>query len=466
MRLTPSQIIFRAIVIALLPLAFYYTVEHGQMWITSSLLLGLWIFSIYSMIDIVKKQNKELHAFLDAFEKDDSMMRFTEDLNSSKGLNARFNKIIERYSEVKADKEKDTVFFSSCLSNIPIGVLAFNQHGTVDFCNQSLLDLLDLKAITNVRFLNQTREGLSKQLLNIPANQSQLISVDRKLEKLQLLVRCAKFKQGKQTTHLLTFQNIQQEINQGEMEAWSKLIRVLTHEIINSISPIKILTNSLTGMLEKNGQTLTKEQVAQEDLDETVTGLKAINKRVQGLGKFVDNYRKLAKIPEPQLEVVSLKKLLRHITVLIQPDMKMLEVDFRTPYINPDILLLAEEKLIEQVLINLLRNAVHAAADQEHPRIDLEAGRQTNRVFIRITDNGEGIAEDIIENIFIPFFTTKQEGSGIGLSLSRQIMRKHKGDLTAESTLGHGASFTMQFPYHSNLTSSTFSKPSYEDTST
>lgn len=464
MQPNPLALVFRALLIAALPPLFYYTAGRGGMWVTSALLFALWLALVRSLVRLVQKQNRELHAFLDAFEKGDGTRRLSEGPRRSPGLSARFNKIADRYSEAEAAREKELFFFQTCLRSVPVGVLAFDARGAVEFCNPALLELLGLGALAHLRALDAAVPGLAEKLRRLPPNQSRLFTIEKKRENMQLLARAAKFRQGEKNLRVLTFQNIRREIDQSEMEAWSKLIRVLTHEIINSISPIRLLTGSLAESLEESHR--AKGRAEAEELEETLAGLRAINKRARGLGHFVDSYRKLAKIPEPQLEVASLRKLLRRIDALIQPDMRRLEVDFRLPELAQDFRLLADEKLVEQVLLNLLRNAAHAVADQERPRIEIRAAREKNAVLLRVRDNGDGIAEGLLEDIFIPFFTTKEEGSGIGLSLSRQIMRKHGGELSVRSARGRGAEFTLRFPFHSNLTSSASSKPAYEESST
>jgi len=228
------------------------------------------------------------------------------------------------------------------------------------------------------------------------------------------------------------------------MDAWQKLIRVLTHEIMNSVSPVTLLSRSLIERFEEDGKSKSPDELTDSEIENLLKGLKTINMRSRGLAKFVEEYRNLTQLSNPNYSIVEVNNLFDEIETLFREEMRLKKIkfEFSSPY---GLELSADKELLEQVIINLIRNSIQATKTVKSPEIKLTSMQDDNHILIKVTDNGIGIPEDQLESIFIPFFTTKKDGSGIGLSLSRQIMRLHNGTISVESTQNKGTAFTLQF---------------------
>lgn len=243
---------------------------------------------------------------------------------------------------------------------------------------------------------------------------------------------------GKKYT-LISLQNIHSELEEKEMEAWQKLIRVLTHEIMNSVTPISSLAGTVNKLLNDPGK-------LDDEISDIKNAVKTIQKRSEGLIHFVENYRNLTKIPKPNFETFRVSVLTDRIYNLMKNEFAGNNIKFNTSIVPDNLTLSADSELIEQVIINLLLNAKFAIKNQQNPEISIRSYTDAgSKVIIRVEDNGPGISKEIQDKIFIPFYTTKKDGSGIGLSLSRQIMRSHFGSITVVSKEGEGTAFILRF---------------------
>jgi two-component system, NtrC family, nitrogen regulation sensor histidine kinase NtrY len=245
---------------------------------------------------------------------------------------------------------------------------------------------------------------------------------------------------------LITLQNIQPELQKQELEAWQNLTRVLRHEIMNSITPISSLTSTLREILDhdmvrKNSHYELKDEGA-DDLRE---GLSTIENRSKGLIKFIDAYREYTSLPKPKMSTIRLKELIEKVAQLMKTELKRTRIDFHYECSSEYLTIQADAEMIEQVLINLMKNAIEALAEAKDPKLVLSGRYDESSVMIEVTDNGPGIIKEALEHIFVPFYTTKRTGSGIGLSLSRQIMQMHNGSLSVESEPDIKTVFTMKF---------------------
>jgi nitrogen fixation/metabolism regulation signal transduction histidine kinase len=326
-----------------------------------------------------------------------------------------------------------------------VGIIAIKEEHQIELMNKSAQQLLGISTPNYWKQLVQNSPNFADEFLKMEDNERKLLELNIKGEKLQISAHVTRLKILNFRYSIITFQNIKSEIEQKEIEAWHKLIRILTHEIMNSITPISSLTETMRMMLqhdqinEKNAQELTEE-----DLVDFRFSLETIQRRSEGLLHFVDDYRKLTRVKSIQTERTNIRPLIEEIVKLMSPDFAK-EGIVTELNIKGEFEIFIDRKLIEQVLINLLTNAKQAFKDQKKPKIEITTYHQGQERIIKIEDNGHGIDEQKIEEIFIPFFSTKENGSGIGLSLSKQIMKKHKGDLTVKSIDGQGASFFLIF---------------------
>src|SRR5687768_10666984 len=242
---------------------------------------------------------------------------------------------------------------------------------------------------------------------------------------------------------LIAFQNINEALDETESKAWQKLLSVMTHEIMNSVAPISSLADTLKHRLQQSVSTLNNDYGSVDDLE---LGIETIKRRSEGLLKFAETYRNLNKITTLNLKRIYVRDIFENLLQLMQPTLEQKNIDIETILKDPDLSLEADTNLLEQVLINLVVNAIEAVKEKEDPKIILSAEQSLNKkTVVRVADNGQGMPEEVIEKIFIPFFSTKKSGSGIGLSLCKQIMMLHKGTLQVQSVEGKGSVFSMQF---------------------
>ncbi len=418
----------------------------------SIILTGLMVvFQVVALIHYIDKTNRMLNNFLESIRYSDFTRTFEmEGLGSSfDKLKNSFNEVIKDFQNVRAEKEENFFYLQSVIQHIGISLIAYDKTGRVELVNNATKKLFQLRNINHIEALNSFSAELVQKLVTIKHNENTLVKVVDKDEILQLAIYATEFKISNKSIMLVSIKNIQNELEEKEMESWQKLISVLTHEIMNSIAPISSLSNTISTILSdlKNStlanQGNADEQEAFEDID---MALSTISKRTEGLMHFVNTYRNLTKIPQPNFSIFSVAQLFREIKLLMSEEAVAKNIACQIS-IEPDTLeLSADERLIQQVLINLLKNAIYANEGRPSAKIMLKAYiNKRGRVVIEVTDNGPGILPDVLDKIFIPFFTTKTTGSGIGLSLSKQIMRMHGGNISVTSIPEEETKFTLTF---------------------
>ena len=351
------------------------------------------------------------------------------------------------FRKTRSDKEEHFQYLQTVVQHVGVGLIAFQPDGEVELINTAAKRLLRVPRLKNIKSLERLSKTLVKTMLRLSSRESALVKVEDENELLHLALYATEFKLRGQKFSLVSIQNIQSELEEKEMEAWQKLIRVLTHEIMNSITPIASLTSTVSGLIQDTyGKEMIKKKLKNEALNDIQQALKTIQKRSQGLLHFVDAYRNLALIPKPNFQIFSIKELFDRVRKLMQSNIKENSILF-TASVDPETLeLTADPELTEQVLINLMLNAFQAVEGRKNAKIELNGlmdGR--GRVIIQVVDNGPGIPHENMEKIFIPFFSTKEEGSGIGLSLSRQIIRLHNGSIGVHSEPNVQTIFTLRF---------------------
>jgi nitrogen fixation/metabolism regulation signal transduction histidine kinase len=404
-------------------------------------------YQIFALIRCVTKTNRELTRLLDSIKYADFSQSFSNNLKGSgfEELHAAFTAVIKEFQSAKLEKEEHFRFLQTIVDHVGIGLIAFDPEGEVELINNAAKKLLKISRLRNIVDLESVSIRLAGKLRELSPGANELVKLQQGDDLLQLSIYATGFVLRKQQLMLVAMQNIQYELEEEEMKSWQNLIRVLTHEIMNSITPIASLASTAYGLLKDN-----QECEVPETMNEVVVDVRdavnTIEKRSKGLLIFIENYRKLTRIPVPDFKIVSIKDLFDRVEQLMQDQIELKSINFSTK-IDPETLTItADAGLIEQVLINLCKNAVEAVDGISHPKMKLKAetdGR--GNPVIKVADNGRGITEEVAEKIFIPFFTTKQQGSGIGLSLSRQIMRQHKGTLRVSSAPNEKTVFKLRF---------------------
>jgi signal transduction histidine kinase len=441
------SIILQSIFLGFSGFLVFLTIFNNFIWITILSLVGIWILQITFLVQYVNRQNRELLYFIESFKNHDTSTNFNEHTDNKiiNLLHGHFNEILKEFRLIRIEKEIEHLFFQNTIQHIGIGLLAFNNQGKVKLVNQAVKKLFRMPIISHIDALASISSEIPEILRQIHTNRQQSIRVTVENEVYQLALSAAEFKINNEHVTLVSFQDIKAEIEQSEMDAWRKMIRIMNHEIINSVKPITMLTKTLLDVFEKDSMAATPVEIKQENVDDLLLGLSAIQSRSKGLLKFVESYRNLTHIPKPTLAIFPVVHLCTQIEILFRHEFKTRNITFKTNIQPADLSLMADEKLTEQVIINLIKNSVEATTKTEKPEISITAEKIENHIYIKVKDNGEGIKEEMIEHVFMPFFSTKSSGSGIGLSLSRQIMRMHSGNISVHSVPDQETEFILKF---------------------
>lgn len=417
--------------------------------ITPILMLVLCVGQVVALIHYVEKTNRYLTTFLEAIRFSDfSQSFYISGLGKSYDeLRASFDNVMKDFVKIRGEKEEHQQYLQNVIQHIGISLVAFQRDGTIELINNSAKKLLRVNNLKNINQISSFSPDLTEKIKVLKSGERQLVKVEDNNDILQLSIYAKEFKLGPRFIKLISLQNIKAELEEQEMAAWQKLIRVLTHEIMNSITPISSLSSTVNHILSNIDTTDNKPQeIDDETIIDIQDAIRTIHKRSLGLTHFVESYRDLTRIPAPTFRIFSIQQLFHNIEKLLEEDMKANGINFLVEVKPVSLELTADEQLIEQILINLIKNAIHASVECEKPTIRLKAEiGQRGRTVLHVCDNGTGIVEDVIDKIFIPFFTTKPSGSGIGLSLSRQIMRLHGGTISVTSDSGCETKFTLTF---------------------
>ncbi|MFO7933015.1 MAG: ATP-binding protein [Bacteroidales bacterium] len=442
------NIILRVLLLTATCLALFITL-NSTFTFTPILVAGLIIYQVWSLIRYVDRTNRELASFLESIRYSEFTRTFKiGNIGSSfDELSTAFNEVMNDFQQVRSEREEHFHYLQSIVQNIDISILAYQRDGTVEMINPAAKKLFQINTLRNINKLRALSNDLADTLLTIYPGENRLVKVQDEEDILQLAIYATEFKVKDKLILLTTVKNIQNVLEEQETAAWQKLIRVLTHEIMNSIAPISSLSFTVESMLKQftSGEKGARE-IDMETVKEIQGALQTINRRSTGLMNFVETYRSLTKIPEPNFTQVRMKELIDHVHTLMKKEVQNKNISLLTSVEPETIELQVDEQMIEQVLINLVKNSLQALDGRETGSIHIRGFyNKRGRPTIQVVDDGQGILVDVIDKIFIPFFTTKRSGSGIGLSLSRQILRLHGGTITAKSKPGEETIFTMTF---------------------
>ncbi len=440
------RVAFRVVLIGITMALFIYMVSKPNMIFAAALTSLIIIGQLIELYRFTSQTNRKLTRFLESVKYSDFISGFAHDNKlgrSFRELNTAFNEVLEAFRKARTEKEEHWQYLNTIVQQVRTGIISFDPEGRIQLINPIAKKFIGIPNPKNIRELATSNPKLFAALIDVQSGKSTLYKSGGEylltLQSTELRIRG-------NTVKLVTLQNIQTELQKQELEAWQNLTRVLRHEIMNSITPISSLTSTLREILDhdlvkKNSHYELKTDGA-EDLRE---GLNTIEGRSKGLIKFIDAYREYTSLPQPKLKTIRLMDLIEKVAQLLKPEIKKTNIQFDYSCDSEYLTLQADEEMIEQVLINLLKNAMEALEPNPNPRIILKGTYDNNAVIIQITDNGPGIIPEAIERIFVPFFTTKKTGSGIGLALSRQIMQMHNGTLTVESEPDVNTTFTLRF---------------------
>lgn len=442
------QITYRIAMIVILSMTAGWTIAKGLSMPLILLCLSLIIPVIMNLIFYLNTANRKISYFLESVQMDDSALSFPTDssnrpvLEIYKGL----NKVNQQIQNLKIESRQQEQYFQTLLEHVATGIVTFNSRGFVLHANTAAKKMLGVEVLTHINQLGKVNLNLFQSIKNIQAFEQKLVSVATERGTIQLSIKASPFKAKDTDLILLSVQDIRNELDEKELDSWMKLIRVLMHEIMNSIAPITSLSESLCKFFTIDGRPALPEEVTETTIQTTLRGLNVIKEQGNGLMLFVESYRKLTRLAKPDKKTFRLDDLVNRIKILYS-SLDNSEKVTMTVAINPsDVEVFADENQIAQVLLNLAKNALQANEKNPKGRIHIGAGYNSDRrPEICVIDNGPGIKDEILEQIFVPFFTTRENGSGIGLSLSRQIMRQHGGSLQVRSVQDKETVFCMTF---------------------
>jgi len=440
-------VIIRLLVFASLAMGLSYCFVK-EFWALLGIIAFFFLISGMNIIYYLNGVNRELTFFFDAIRNEDTTLQFKENIKnrSLQRLHQSMNKVKQHISDIKIHNENNERFFRELLKGSASGLMAVDSSGYVELINDSALRLLGFQYISHIHLIKQKDNKLYHVLLNLEPGRTQTIKVLNRGELYLLSIKASVFRFEDKKYKLFNINDIKSQLEEGEMDTWQKMIRVLTHEIMNSVAPITSLSNSLKRFLIKDGIPKLSEDISMKDVTGTLHGLDVIEERSQGLMDFIHDYRKLTKLPKPVFKPVKVDSWLKKTCLLIQNRVEEENINLEVNKNHTTREFIGDEKLLSQVLINLLYNAMDALKDRDNKKIILKiSDNPEGNLIISVTDNGKGISGEEFDQIFLPFYTTKEDGSGIGLSLSRQIMRMHKGNINARSVPGKQTTFQLVF---------------------
>ena len=428
-------------------LLFQWIFGDPQLFFNQIILVIIFIAQIGELIHYVNHTNRELARLFLSIRHSDFTVSFKQKSlgKSFRELEDSFTEIIQAYRKVKIEKEAQYHFLQMLVNQIRIGIISL-QGDQVILINPTAENLLGIQGLKNWKLIQQLNPVFLEQVSQIGDNGRKLLETKSDGETKILAVEISTLIILEQTHKLITLQDINSEIEQKEIEAWHKLIRILTHEIMNSVTPISSLTETMQSMLtNKEGKQKELRTITDETISDIRFSLNTIQKRSEGLLEFVDNYRKLTRVSKPVKEKANIVEFIDSVRSLMEPDLIQKGIRLQIEVLSKDLSAAIDPILIEQVLINLITNSTHALDGRADKTILLKAYAKEHGTIIEVTDNGQGIQPKELKEIFVPFFSTKKDGSGIGLSLSKQIMSLHEGSIRVKSEPGTGTSFYLHF---------------------
>lgn len=440
-----KNIILRILLILLISLAAAWVVVAYHRWFLFAGFIFLLLWQGVLLARSLNEVNRKIAFFFDAIRNDDTTLSFPETGSQSMNeLSRSMNRLNELIRETTKQNRMQEQYYETILEHASTGLLSFDERGNILLANSTARHLLNCEPLTHISQLERVEKGLSQVFEQMHNLNHKLINISNERGSMQLLLRSTSMMLKNKKIVLLSIQDIRNELDEKETESWIKLTRVLTHEIMNSIAPITSLSETLVGYYVGEDGARRPDEMNERIISNTIKGLTVIQERGKGLVNFVDAYRRLTHLPKPKCKVVNLQAFLEKVKLLLSSEPNFNSVSLRIAPIEVPITICIDENLFSQVIINLVRNSFQALSEQENGVIKINTFKNSNgTTTINIIDNGHGIPSELLDEIFVPFFTTREHGSGIGLSLSRQIIRLHGGNLKVASRQGIETIFSI-----------------------
>ncbi len=422
-------ITIRTLLIGLTSIALIWSINQDYMPVTFIAFIVLWTLQIYLLVRYLGKFLSDVTRFFEALQFRDVSPTFTTSNRDLQPLYGQMERLMLNFRLVRREKEEERLLREVALDQASAGIALINSDNFVTFANPEALRLMGSRGLSSIAEMPST---INAFLENQYSHDKKLLSlmIDGTLH--NIAVRKTMLTVGDKSVKLLSLQDIQSEVEQTEIDAWRKLIRVLTHEMVNSVKPISILTHELLNIWNNKADQIIPNRVTKEELNELTEALTAINSRSESLNNFIQNFRNLTLPTQPSRQLVNMNELTQLVGILFAPTFSEYNATLTINVDPPDLTMSADPKLLEQLLIILLRNALEAHCSGRQKEISIESFNREDEVLIVVSDNGDGIPIDVAEQMFTPFFTTKPNGSGVGLSLALQIAKLHKGSINAQ----------------------------------
>ncbi|MCB0487581.1 MAG: ATP-binding protein [Cyclobacteriaceae bacterium] len=442
-----SPLVTRIAILLVTVFALAFSVADSFNILITLALIGATLFQVSHLVKEFEESNQNIASFLDAIRFDDLSSTFKTDSEDPavQRLHRELNEAITNLKTSRSEKDSEYQFFKNIVQHVGIGLMTFKKDGSIQIMNTAARRLLRVNQAKNIDDLRLVSDALVESFVRLKTGGRELVRLTLPDETIQISIYAIELTLRGEVIKLVSMNNIQSELDEKEMEAWQNLVRVLTHEIMNSVTPISSLASIVENELKErmDGPTSTFKMDEMEDMHLSV---QTISKRSAGLIRFVREFKNLSQTPKPTLAPVNVKKLLEEMAVLQKKELSDSEINISVSVEPSDLVISADKNMIEQVLINLIKNAMQAFSEQTEKCIELKAYLdEKTKPVISVRDNGDGIDPEALERIFVPFFSTKKTGSGIGLSLSKQIMRQHEGRIAVKSELGKGTEFLLRF---------------------
>ena len=444
-----ANVLLRALIMVGLCVALVWGVVNTRWLATPALCIVLLLLSAVELIRYVEKTSRDFTSFLSFVAHHDYSLPATIPYKGRafKALEDAYRVLAGEFRHLNLQKAANHEYLEAVVNHVGVALCCLDASGLVKMLNEPARRLFDVPHLNSVRTFARVDARLPGLLEHLGDGERALLSVQRGDETLQLMLYATTFELVGQRYKLVSFQNIRSELDQQEIDSWQKLIRVLTHEIMNSVTPIISLSRLLRETMIDDSRTPPAFRTLQpQQQDDVLRSVTAIHARSSGLLDFVQAYRSFARLPTPVFAHIDVRALLERARTLISQESDAKRIAIELECAEPGLSVRADARQIEQVLINLMRNAVDALAATPMPRIELRGSRNDQgKVLVQVIDNGSGIPPEHLDNIFVPFFTTKRSGTGVGLSVSRQIMQANHGFISVRSAAGEGCVFTLKF---------------------
>ncbi len=440
------RIVLRIALILAMGYAAIYVLTQTHFWLVSFWLVLFTIIAIWELIRYLERSKRELSNFLVSIQQEDFSTTYPEKSQNQADfdIHRAYNLINREFRKIRRQKESNYHYLQAVVEHTGVAMICYDAESQeIQLANKAAKELFNKPYLRKVENFDNINPELTQIIKRLKSGERELFDLQGGTDLKTLSIMAKELRLEERLYKLVSFQDIKSELEEQEVQSWQKLIRVLTHEIMNSAIPISTLISVINEKLESNGKSFS--DLTTEDEDDLRGGLKTIENRSKGLIDFVESYKTITKLPKPAFEEIKIEELFSRISTLLTPALNHENITFTVSNPKEDLILKADAKMIEQVLINLITNAKDAVLEMANPRIKMRAQEAEGKVVITVADNGKGLDKETLENVFVPFFTTKKTGSGIGLSLSRQIMKMHRGRITVNSAPGEGAVFALEF---------------------